>query len=98
MRALDVGLELGLGEGCLEGESGILMYLDSEEGSGSIADLETEQASHYMHMETVCSRKMPNRNAFGSVDSHIHLSKATWQRGKKANGRRLWMKIIYASL
>lgn len=42
MRALDVGLELGLGKGCLEGESGRLMGLDSEEGSGSIADLETE--------------------------------------------------------
>lgn len=56
MQALDVGLELGPGEGCLEGESGRLMCLDSEEGSGRIADLEIEQASHYMHMEMVCSR------------------------------------------
>lgn len=94
MWALDVGLELGLGERCLEGGSGRLMCLDSEEGSGSVADLKTEQASHYMHMEMVCSKKclieMP-------LILWIHKSiclrppgkVALVQRGKKANGRRL---------
>lgn len=46
MWALDVGLELGLGEGCLEGGSGRLMCLDSEEGYVSIADLETGKPPH----------------------------------------------------
>lgn len=47
------GTELGLQEGCMEGGSGRLVCLDSDEGSGSAADLKTEQASHHMPTEMV---------------------------------------------
>lgn len=78
------------------------MSLDSDEASGNTADLKAEQASHYMQMEMVYSRKCLIKLP---LVLWIHTSiclrppgkVAFGQRGKKANRRGLWMKTIYAS-